>query len=137
MEIRGQFLRWVFFVPIAVSAAGIQNDSAWGAEVSKSGSGSGIMQQIWPEGSFDQNSLTYSTTNPIRPSFASPREMPLTKDSFNLDFKTDREVDIKKFMPTDTQQQRFLYDNATPLYRTLPTKKSIPLLGLSVIRPLD
>lgn len=86
--------RWVFFVPIAVSAASIQMILHGRAEVSKSGSGSGITQQICPEGSFDQNSLTYSTTNPISPSFASPREMPLAKDGFSLDFKTDREVDM-------------------------------------------
>ena len=58
------------------------------------------------------------------------------KDNFKFDFKTDREVDIKKFMPTDTQQQRFL-DNTAPLYNTHPAKKSIPLLGLSVTKPLN
>ena len=140
MEIGIRFLSWVFLVPIAVSAASIEIDSAWAGEVSKSGSGSSFTQQIWPEGSLDQNSLTYSTTNPIfsrsSPNFTAPREMPFTKDKFDLDFKTNQEVDIKKFLPLDTQQRR-LFDNSTPLNGTPPAKKSIPFLGLSVTKSLN
>lgn len=138
--------KWVFvgdigyFFSIAVSATGTENDFARAAEVSKSGNGSGFALQVWPEGAFDLNSLTYSTTNPIfsrsTPNFTAPRELPFTKDKFDIDFKTDHEVDIKKFMPIDTQQ-RMLLETTTPLNGTTPAKKSIPFLGLSVTKSLN
>jgi hypothetical protein len=73
---------------------------------------------------------------PASPNASAPKERRLSKDKFNLDFKTDHDVDLRKFMPADTQQQR-LFDTTTPLNHTLPAKRMIPLLGLSVTRPLN
>jgi hypothetical protein len=137
MSVLRRYVKSVIFVLIAVSVGCTLNGSGRGAEVSKSAS-SGLTPQVSTEDSLDESFLHLKHDKPnfyhFDPDFAFSKGA--RKDNFNFDFKTDHEVNIKKYMPTDTVQERLL-DRADHLYGTLSARRSIPFLGLSVTKSLN
>lgn len=143
MRLRRGFTRWALLLPLSVSLVGLPNDRGWTAEAAKSESRlerQVFPEDVFPEGAFDSNlapndaaETTFSTS---KQNLTSRTETRPAKSGFSFDVKTDHDVDIKKFMATDTLEQKFL-DDTTSLQPPHAAKQSIPLLGLSLTRPLN
>lgn len=143
MRMRRRFARWALLLPVSMALAAIPNERGWAAEASKSDSRlerQVFPEEVFPDGVFDSslapNDAAETTFSKSKPNLASRKETRPAKGSFNFDVKTDHDVDIKKFLATDTLEQKFL-DDTTSLQPPHAIKKSIPLLGLSLTKPLN
>jgi hypothetical protein len=142
MRLRRGFARWALLMPVSISLAAIPNECGWTAEAAKSDSRlerQVFPEDVFPEGAFDSNLPTdaaETTFSKSKQNLTSRKETRPAKGGFNFDVKTDHDVDIKKFMATDTLEQKFL-DDTTSLQPPHAARKSIPLLGLSLTRPLN
>lgn len=143
MRLRRGFARWALLLPLSMSLVGIPTVRGWTAEAAKSDSRlerQAFPEDVFPEGAFDSNLVPNDAAemafSKSKPNLTSRKETRPAKGGFSFDVKTDHDVDIKKFMATDTLEQKFL-DDTTSLQPPHAVKKSIPLLGLSLTRPLN
>lgn len=137
------FARWALLLPLSVSLVGIPTDRGQADEAAKSESRlerQVFPEDVFPEGAFDSNLVPKDAAETAfsksKQNLTSRKETRSAKGGFSFDVKTDHDVDIKKFMATDTLEQKFL-DDTTSLQPPHAVKKSIPLLGLSLTRPLN
>ena len=143
MRLRRGFARWALLLPLSVSLVGIPTDRGQADEASRPESRlerQVFPEDVFPEGAFDSNRVlndaAEATFSKSKQNLTSRKETRPAKGGFSFDVKTDHDVDIKKFMATDTLEQKFL-DDTTSLQPPHAVKKSIPLLGLSLTRPLN
>ena len=108
--------------------------SGWGADNSSPAADSGLAQPVVPPALLDPHLLDYNRLDFSR----TPRKFaPATESSgINFDFKTDYEVDIEKFLPTDQFPQRSLMP-VGKLQNNNLQKRTVPYLGLSISKPLN
>jgi len=108
--------------------------SGWGADNSSPTTDNSFAQPVVPRTLLDPHLLDYSRLDFSR----TPRKSsPATESSgVNFDFKTDYEVDIEKFLPTDQFPQRSLVPVGRLQNNNLQ-KRTVPYLGLSISKPLN
>jgi len=109
--------------------------SGWGADSSSPAADSGLAQPVVPPALLDPHLLDYNRLDFSR----TPRKSaPATESGgINFDFKTDYEVDIEKFLPTDQFPQRSLVPVGRLQNNNSQQKITVPYLGLSISKPLN
>ena len=138
MWVLGRNNKSALLVAISVLIIAAMTATGWGGEFSSPTGVNALAQPALPQSFFDPNFLDYSKlgTDFSRngQTFAPPSRAPAgEKGRINFDLKTDYEVDIEKFLPADTFPQRGLGN----LQNRNLQKKNLPLMGLSISKPLN
>jgi hypothetical protein len=129
-------LKQRFWVLVALPVASTLIVPGWGADPSSPTSSNIFVQPVLPQNSFGPNFLNYNNFGTRLPgsdySFSpGPRVPTAEKGGMSFDFKTDREVEIEKLLPTDKSLDRPTVTNGNL------QKKKIPFMGLSITKPLN
>jgi len=124
---------WVLAVLLSASTMTV---SGWGDDRSSPTADKGFAQPAVPPTLFDPNLLDYSRPDfsriPRKSSPAAPES-----GSVSFDFKTDYDVDLEKFLPTDQFPQRSLVPVGKLQNSSSQQKRTVPFLGLSISKPLN
>jgi hypothetical protein len=113
---------------------------AWGGERSSPTAGEAFAQPILPQNFLDSNFLDYgklkSDFSGGDRKFAPPSPAPSRGKRVGFDLKTDYDVDVEKFLPTEGYP---LYGpNAHGNQQNVSAQKKKPFfMGLSVTKPLN
>jgi len=125
------------WVPIGLLIASVMTAFAWGGERSSPTASEAFSQPILPQYFFDPNFLDYgklkSGFSGGDYKFAPPSP---ARKRIGFDLKTDYDVDVEKFLPTEGYP---LYaPNANGNQQNVSAQKKKPFfMGLSVTKPLN
>ena len=133
-------VRFGLWVPIGLLIANVMTAVAWGGERSSPTASEAFSQPILPQDFFDPNFLDYgklkSDFSGGDRKFAPPSQAPSSGKRIGFDLKTDYDVDVEKFLPTEGYP---LYaPNANGNQQNVSAQKKKPFfMGLSVTKPLN
>ena len=129
-----------FRIPIALLMASALAAVAWGSERPSPTAGEAFAQPVLPQDFLDPNFLDYgkpkSDFSSTDRKFAPPPPSPSRGKRLGFDLKTDYDVDVEKFLPTEGYPLYAPAANGNQTNVSTPKKKPF-FMGLSVTKPLN